>query len=259
MTVYHLILLCSPLFTANSSWPPVRIREFMTPPQTARAHLEPIIAPSLLACDFSKLGQELRDIQSARATWAHFDVMDGTFVPNISIGLPILEACRRSTTLILDVHLMVQQPERYLEAFAKAGADVLTVHAEATPHAHRCVQIIKDLGKKAGLAINPATPISALEPLLPDLDLALVMSVNPGFGGQRFIASSLDRLSTLRTMRDALNPGCFIEVDGGVNVGNIAQIAAAGADVLVAGSAVFGPQGAVYHFRELQQHLREQA
>jgi ribulose-phosphate 3-epimerase len=214
-----------------------------------------LIAPSLLACDFSRLAEELRAIEEAGAAWAHFDVMDGMFVPNISIGIPILEACRKNTLLTLDVHLMVQQPERYIEAFAAAGADILTIHAEATPHAHRAVQLIKSLGKRAGLAVNPGTPLEVFKPLLPELDLILIMSVNPGFGGQAFIPSSLERLRQAAKLRDQLNPQCLLEVDGGVNLKNIHSIGQAGADVLVAGSAVFAAPSVAYNFAALKAKL----
>ena len=201
------------------------------------------LAPSVLACDFAQFGAQVREAQLGEADWVHFDVMDGTFVPNLSIGFPILEACRQNTTLPIDVHLMVQNPERFLEVFAKTGADLITIHAEATAHAHRAVQMIHDLGKKAGLAVNPGTPLEFFKPLLGDLDVALVMSVNPGFGGQKFIPAALDRLRQLAAWRDDLNPNCLIEVDGGVTLENVSSIARAGADVLVAGSAVFNKNG----------------
>ncbi len=215
-----------------------------------------LIAPSLLACDFSHLAKEIHALEAAGAAWAHFDVMDGMFVPNISVGVPILEACRKSSKLLtLDVHLMVQSPERFLEAFAAAGADILTIHAEATPHAHRAVQMIKAMGKRAGLAINPGTPIEAFRPLLPDLDLMLVMSVNPGFGGQAFIPNSLERLRQAAHLRDQLNPQCLLEVDGGVNHKNIYSIAQTGVDVLVAGTAVFSPPSIAHNFAALTAKL----
>lgn len=198
-----------------------------------------LIAPSILAADFARLGEQVQAAEAAGADWIHVDVMDGRFVPNISMGLVVVEALRRVTRLPLDVHLMIVEPEKFTTDFVQAGASQVTLHAEATPHAHRAIQQIQELGAKAGLSLNPATPLSFFEELLPELDLALLMTVNPGFGGQRFIPSSLNRLERLRRMRDHLNPGCLIEVDGGITPQTASSVVAAGADVLVAGSAVF--------------------
>ncbi|MBO1437803.1 ribulose-phosphate 3-epimerase [Meiothermus sp. CFH 77666] len=201
-----------------------------------------LVAPSILTADFARLGEQIQEAEAAGVDWIHLDVMDGRFVPNLTFGPLVVEAIRKVTGLPLDVHLMIVEPERYLKDFAQAGADWITVHAEATPHAHRAVQQIKELGKKAGLAINPATPLEALLPLLPELDLALLMSVNPGFGGQKYIATSTERIRRLRAMRDELNPGCLIQVDGGIKPENVAEVYRAGADVVVVGSALFNNQ-----------------
>ncbi len=198
------------------------------------------IAPSILSADFSRLGEEIRAIEAGGADYVHVDVMDGHFVPNITIGPLVVEAARKVTNLPLDVHLMIENPDRYIPDFAKAGADILTVHQETVPHLHRTVQLIRSLGKKAGVSINPATPVAALDLILDDLDLVLVMSVNPGFGGQSFIPSCLGKIATLRRMIAERGLEVELEVDGGVKTENIGRIVAAGADVLVAGSAVFG-------------------
>jgi ribulose-phosphate 3-epimerase len=212
-------------------------------------------APSILTADLSRLKEAIEEAEAAGVDWIHLDVMDGVFVPNLTFGPILVEAVRRVTRLPLDVHLMIVNPERYLEDFARAGADVITVHFEATPHAHRAVQKVKELGKKAGLAINPATPLSAFEALLPELDLALLMSVNPGFGGQRYIPQSTERLRRLKAMRDALNPACLIEVDGGVNRATVAEVYRAGADVAVAGSALFNDKPVKENLKELKEVL----
>jgi len=198
------------------------------------------IAPSILSADFSRLGEEIAAIEHGGADYVHVDVMDGHFVPNITIGPLVVEAARRSTALPLDVHLMIENPDRYIPQFAEAGADILTVHQEAVPHLHRTVQLIRSLGKKAGVSINPATPVSTLEVILDEVDLILVMSVNPGFGGQSFIPSALTKIEALRQLIDRRGLAVELEVDGGVKADNIRQVAAAGADVFVAGSAVFG-------------------
>jgi ribulose-phosphate 3-epimerase len=200
------------------------------------------IAPSILSADFARLGDEVKAIDAGGADYVHVDVMDGHFVPNITIGPLIVDAIRPVTELPLDVHLMIENPDQYIPDFAKAGADIIVVHAEAATHLHRSVQLIKSLGKKAGVSLNPATPLAALEMVLPDLDLALLMTVNPGFGGQSFIANCLPKITALRRMIDALGLPIELEVDGGVKIDNIEQIAAAGADVFVAGSAVFGTE-----------------
>lgn len=197
------------------------------------------IAPSILTADFGNLAAQVRDADEAGVDLIHLDVMDGTFVPNISFGPSIVAAVRQATTLELDVHLMVQEPERYIADFAKAGADYISVHVEATRHPHRAVQLIKEQGKKAGLVLNPGTPLSAAEALLEELDMVLLMSVNPGFGGQTYIPATAARVRKLRELRDALNPSCVIEIDGGVKANNIAMIGEAGVDIAVVGSAIY--------------------
>ncbi len=200
----------------------------------------PLIAPSILSADFASLGDEVNAVVDAGADWIHVDVMDGRFVPNITIGVPVVEAVRAITKAPLDVHLMIVEPERYVDAFARAGADVITVHAEATTHLHRTLQQIRAAGAQAGVSLNPHSPPDVLEYVLDQVDLVLVMSVNPGFGGQSFIDSSLDKIRRIRTMLDAAGSSARLEVDGGVKPANNPRVAEAGADTFVAGSAVFG-------------------
>lgn len=197
------------------------------------------IAPSILSADFARLGEEVSAVSDAGADYIHVDVMDGRFVPNITIGPLVVKAVRSVTSLPLDVHLMIVEPERYIEDFAVAGADIIVVHAEACTHLHRVIQQIKACGKRAGVSLNPATPLNALEYVLSDLDLVLLMSVNPGFGGQSFINGVLPKISQLRGMLDSIGSHAELEVDGGINRSNIRAVAEAGADVFVAGSAVF--------------------
>jgi ribulose-phosphate 3-epimerase len=199
-----------------------------------------LISPSILSADFARLGDEVQALERAGADWAHVDVMDGRFVPNMTIGPLVVKALRRATTLPLDVHLMIVEPERYVEDFAAAGADIITVHAEACPHLHRVLQQIRGLGKKAGVSLNPHTPEDVLRYVLELTDLVLVMSVNPGFGGQDFIPAVLPKVSRIRELIRASGRNIHVEVDGGVKPGTARQVVEAGADVLVAGSAVFG-------------------
>ncbi len=198
-----------------------------------------LIAPSILSADFARLGEEVAAVEQGGADLLHIDVMDGHFVPNLTVGPPIVESLKKVTKLPLDVHLMMTNADAFVAEFAAAGADYLTVHVEACPHLHRTVQSIKERGVKAGVTLNPATSLSTIEEILPDVDLVLIMSVNPGFGGQKFIASCLQKVATARQMLDRINSRALLEVDGGVKVDNAARVLAAGADVLVSGSAIF--------------------
>jgi ribulose-phosphate 3-epimerase len=203
------------------------------------------IGPSVLSADFLHLGQQLTELEGGDADYIHFDVMDGRFVPNISIGLPILEATRAGTSLPIDTHLMIVEPEKWVEAFAAAGSNTITVHYEATPHLHRVVQAIEAAGARPSVAINPATSVTAIEEIIPFVNQVLVMTVNPGFGGQSFISACLDKISRLRELVDRVNPDCAIQVDGGIAPATIGLAAAAGATSFVAGTSVFGGSGSL--------------
>ncbi len=205
----------------------------------------PRLSPSILSADFLRLGEQIAAAEAAGADAIHVDVMDGLFVPNLSIGLPVLAAARRATRLPLDVHLMIERPERYLEEFVEAGADWLTVHVEGAPHLHRTLGRIRELGARAGVTLNPATPAAALDEVLPIVDLVLVMTVNPGFGGQRFIDSQIRKITALRAALDAGGYGATLAADGGIGPDNVAPVVAAGADQIVAGSAVFNERQGV--------------
>ena len=199
-----------------------------------------ILAPSLLAANFANLEKELSDIKAGGAKYLHIDVMDGSFVPSISFGMPVIESIRKITDLVFDVHLMIDSPERYIDEFAKCGADIITVHAESTKHLSRVIQAIKEKGVKVGVSVNPATPLSVLEYVLEDIDMVLVMSVNPGFGGQKYIPNITGKIQALRKIINEKGLNVDIEVDGGVKVQNVEEVLGAGANVIVAGSAVFG-------------------
>jgi ribulose-phosphate 3-epimerase len=217
------------------------------------------IMPSVLSADFRRLGQEVEEVEKAGAAGIHLDVMDGRFVPNITIGPFIIEAVRQTTTLPLDVHLMIVEPERYLGDFARAGADILSVHQEACPHLHRTIQQIKQLGKRAGVVLNPSTPLSTLEEVLPAVDLILLMSVNPGFGGQTFIEASVDKVRRLRRLLDEHGAHAELEIDGGIDPQTAPRVVTAGATMLVAGSAVFrAPGGPAAGVRQLRASIHSE-
>ncbi len=197
------------------------------------------LAPSILSADFARLGEQIAEVARAGADYIHVDVMDGHFVPNITIGAPVVASIRPITSLPLDVHLMIEHPERYISEFAHAGADIITVHVEACPHLHKTIRLIKELGARAGVSLNPATPLGAVEEFLPHVDLVLIMSVNPGFGGQSFIPETLPRIASMRKMLDDRGLSAELEVDGGINADNAPDIVKAGANVLVAGNSIF--------------------
>ncbi|MFK8056130.1 MAG: ribulose-phosphate 3-epimerase [Saprospiraceae bacterium] len=221
-----------------------------------------LVAPSLLAADFTKLQAEMDMFNSSSADWLHFDTMDGQFVPNISLGLGMLKAARQMTTKPIDAHLMIERPGRHIEAFREAGADHITVHAEACTHLHRVIQQIKASGAKAGVAINPATPISSIIDVLEDVDIVLIMSVNPGFGGQKFIYRAINKIEALKSELDTRNLNPHIVVDGGVGLQNAQKILQAGANVLVAGSAVFkakDPSAAIRQLKDVGHEIAQWA
>lgn len=205
-----------------------------------RSPRKPLLAPSILSADFARLGEEIGEAERSGADWIHVDVMDGRFVPNLTMGPPIVRSIRKVTKLPLDVHLMIVEPEKFIPEFAEAGADIITVHVEATAHLHRALEQIRGLGKKAGVSLNPHTPVEMVSHVLELLDLVLVMSVNPGFGGQRFISAVVPKIEALRRVIDSRGLPTLLEVDGGVSEGTAKTVLDAGADVLVAGSAVFG-------------------
>jgi len=213
------------------------------------------LAPSILSADFARLGEQIGEAVRAGADYIHVDVMDGHFVPNITIGAPVVASVRRVTTLPLDVHLMIEHPERYISQFAEAGADIITVHVEASPHLHATIRLIKELGARAGVSLNPPTPLGVVEEFLPHVDLVLVMSVNPGFGGQYFIPDTLPRIVSVRRILNDRKLHAELEVDGGINTDNAPDIVEAGANVLVAGSSIFkaqeGISGAMRRLREV--------
>ncbi len=214
-----------------------------------------MIAPSLLSANFLKLSDDVKMVNTSDADWFHLDIMDGVFVPNISFGIPVVEAIHRESKKPLDVHLMIVEPDRYFERFAKAGADIITFHHEASTHIHRSVQLLKSLNVKAGVVLNPHTPVSVLEDILPDLDVVLLMSVNPGFGGQKFIERTYSKIEKLRGMIEKENLRTLIEVDGGVNIENAQKLFATGADVLVAGNAVFKSENPIETIKKLKNIL----
>ena len=211
------------------------------------------IAPSMLAADFANLEHDIQMVNQSEADWFHMDIMDGVFVPNISFGMPVLKAMAQHTQKPLDVHLMIVDPDRYIDTFASLGASVLTVHAEACTHLHRTVQGIKDAGMKAGVSLNPHTPIHMLEDIIGDIDLVCIMSVNPGFGGQKFIQNTYDKVRKLRTLINDKNATTLIEIDGGVNATNASKLVEAGADVLVAGSFVFSAENPTDTIKNLRE------
>lgn len=213
----------------------------------------PLIAPSILSADFGRLAEAVQHVEAAGADWIHVDVMDGHFVPNLTIGPPVVEALRRATKLPLDVHLMITNPDSFIEEFAEAGSDFLTVHVEACPHLHRTIQLIKQHKVKAGVSLNPATSASWLDQIIGDVDLVLVMSVNPGFGGQSFIPASLEKIRRIRGMIQESGSSAYLEVDGGIKADNAGSVLKAGANVLVSGSGIFKSQdmaGTIRHMRE---------
>jgi len=212
------------------------------------------LAPSILSADFARLGEQVEEVAKAGADYIHVDVMDGHFVPNITIGAPVVAAIRRVTSLPLDVHLMIEHPERYISDFYNAGADIITVHVEASPHLYSTIHAIKELGVKAGVSLNPATPLSTIDEIIHHVDLVLIMSVNPGFGGQDFIPQALPRIANMRKILDDRRPSVELEVDGGITADNAPEIAEAGADILVAGNSIFRAKEGI---SRAMQRLRE--
>lgn len=214
------------------------------------------IAPSILSADFSKLGEEVKNIEVHGADIVHIDVMDGMFVPNITFGMPVIKSIRNATKLPFDVHLMIEKPDRYIEDFVKAGADIITVHYEADKHIDRTINYIKSFEVKASIALNPGTPVSNIKDLIPELDMVLIMSVNPGFGGQKYIKYASSKIKEVKELKDKLNPNLLIEVDGGVDRDNIREVVQSGANVIVAGSAVFKNNNIEENIKNLREALK---